>query len=171
MEAIDLFAPLFGYPDEAYAARAGRCAAETGSAPIREFADAVARLSTGELQEQFIQAFDLNPASTLEIGWHLFGEQYERGEFMVDIRRRLREAGVPETGELPDHLLHVLPLVARLAPADARAFIDRFLVPALGKIATGLPKDGTFAPLVSGVIDVLAAGAPAEAVAAGGRHG
>lgn len=152
MDALDLFTPLFAYPDDGYAARAARCAEVTGLAPVREFAGQVSELSEGELQERFIQAFDLNPSSTLEIGWHLFGEQYERGEFLVDLRRRLREAEIPETGELPDHLLHVLPLLGRLVGEDASRFASRHLRPALDKIAAGLPKGSVFGLLVDGLM-------------------
>lgn len=168
METLDLFAPLFGYPDDEYQGKAARSAQATESKEMRSFADAVAGLSTGQLQELFIQAFDLNPASTLEIGWHLFGEQYERGEFLVDLRGRLREAGIAETGELPDHLLHVLPLVARLDPDDARAFADGFLRPALDKIAAGLPADNVFGALVRGLLEcVTVSSQPSASVPSG----
>jgi nitrate reductase molybdenum cofactor assembly chaperone len=132
MRALGWFRPLFAYPDETYADRAAACAAVTG-------------------QEAFIQAFDMNPNATLEIGWHLFGEQYERGEFLVDLRGRLRAAEIPETGELPDHLLHVLPLLERLEPEDARRFAEKFLLPALEKIEAGLPAESVFAALVQGL--------------------
>ncbi len=159
MDAIGRFTTLFAYPDDGYRARAEACARETGSAAMREFAARLVPLSTGEIQEQFIQAFDLNPASTLEIGWHLFGEQYERGEFLVGLRKRLRKAGIAEVGELPDHLLHVLPLVSRLAPEDARAFVDRVLAPAVATIAAGLPNESIFAALVRALLDHVRRGA------------
>ena len=168
METLELFAPLFGYPDDEYQEKAARSAQATGSMALRSFADTVAGLSTGRLQELFVQAFDLNPASTLEIGWHLFGEQYERGEFLVDLRGRLREAGVAETGELPDHLRHVLPLVARLEPDDARAFGNVFLRPALQKIAAGLPADSVFGALVRGLLEHLTVSSQPSAVSAQG---
>lgn len=166
MQRLEWFAPLFQYPDDGYAAAAERCAALTGSASVQAFAAAVRPLATEQLQELFIRTFDLNPACTLEIGWHLFGEQYERGEFLVDLRGRLREAGIPETGELPDHLLHVLPLVARMAPADATRFSTKFLAPALRKMAGGLTDDNPFAHAVAGLLESLAA--PLEMAATGG---
>jgi nitrate reductase delta subunit len=153
MRNLDVFTPLFAYPDDSYPAHAERCAVETECPSARAFADLVSSLSTTELQERFIQAFDLNPASTLEIGWHLFGEQYERGEFLVDVRGRLRQAGVPETHELPDHLLHVLPLVARLDEDEARAFVDKFLLPSVTKIVEGLPAESVYRPLVRGLLE------------------
>ena len=158
MDALGWFKPLFAYPDEAYADRAAACAAVTGSPEMRAFANALAPLSSGQVQEAFIQAFDMNPNATLEIGWHLFGEQYERGEFLVSLRERLRAAEITECGELPDHLLHVLPLMARMDPDDARAFTDKCVLPALGKIEAGLPAESIFVALVRGLTQHLGAG-------------
>jgi nitrate reductase molybdenum cofactor assembly chaperone NarJ/NarW len=169
MESLDLFTPLFAYPGEHYRAHAQACAEAAGSEEMQAFAERVAPLGEGQLQEAFIQAFDLNPASTLEIGWHLFGERYERGELLVNLRGQLREAGIQEIGELPDHLLHVLPLTARLAPGDARAFADTFVLPALEKIAAGLPTGSIFGPLVSGLTRQLRPAVPQESPADGPR--
>ena len=155
MRALGWFRPLFAYPDETYADRAAACAAVTGQEEMRRFANALAPLSTGRIQEAFIQAFDMNPNATLEIGWHLFGEQYERGEFLVDLRGRLRAAEIPETGELPDHLLHVLPLLERLEPEDARRFAEKFLLPALEKVGSGLPAESVFTALVQGLMQYV----------------
>lgn len=160
--ALDALAPLFAYPDEAYAARAHEAATRTGDEGLAAFAAAVAALPVTSLQEAFVQAFDLNPAATLEVGWHLFGEQYERGAFLVDLRGQLREAGIAETGELPDHLLHVLPLVGAMPSADAAAFAARVLAPALERIAAALPAASPFAGLVLAARAALPGTGPGE---------
>jgi nitrate reductase delta subunit len=151
MDGLGWFKPLFAYPDETYIDRAMACAAATGSPEMRAFANALAPLPIWEIQEAFIHAFDMNPNATLEIGWHLFGEQYERGEFLVNLRGRLREAGIEECGELPDHLLHVLPLMSSMDPDDVRAFAQKFVLPALDKITAGLPAGSVFDALVRGL--------------------
>ncbi len=43
-------------------------------------------------EELYTRTFDLNPVCALEIGWHLFGEDYERGAFLVRMRDQLRRA-------------------------------------------------------------------------------
>ena len=148
MQALERIAPLFGYPDAGYVPRAQACGAALGSEDLRTFAALMAAVPLEAQQELFVQTFDLNPASTLEIGWHLFGEQYERGAFLVQLRAQLRAAGIPETGELPDHLLHVLPLVARMPPDEAAAFAETRLTPALDKIAAALPDGSPFGRLL-----------------------
>ncbi len=159
MDGLAALAPLFDYPDEAYAARARSCAASLGVPALQTFADRVAPLPVARLQESFIETFDLNPAAALEIGWHIFGEQYERGDLLVDLRRRLRDANIPETTELPDHLVHVLPLVARMDSAERVAFVSRYLAPALGKIARAVPEGSPFADLVRAAREVTSAAA------------
>lgn len=97
---------------------------------------------TAEREELFTRTFDINPTCTLEIGWHLFGEEYERGAFLVEMRRRLRETGLEEGGELPDHLSCALRLLGRLdggrpEAEEVSAFARGFLLPALVKMLTG----------------------------------
>ena len=90
-----------GRPDAQQVAR--DCAAAIASeqpqaaALFNQFCREIDGLSTDELQELFTRTFDLNPACTLEIGWQLYGEDYRRGEFLVQMRQGLREKGLPES--------------------------------------------------------------------------
>ena len=90
------------------------------------------------MQELYVQTFEFNPACTLEIGWHIFGENYERGEFLVRMREQLRRHGITESSELPDHLCHILPLLDRLEPEEAADLVGLFVLPALAKIKDAL---------------------------------
>ena len=90
------------------------------------------------LQELYVATFEFNPACTLEIGWHLFGENYERGEFLVRMREDLRRHGIPELTELPDHLTHLLPLIARMDRKEGAGLAGEFLLPALKKVRTAI---------------------------------
>jgi nitrate reductase delta subunit len=102
------------------------------------------------MQEIYVQTFEFNPACTLEIGWHLFGENYERGEFLVRMREQLRRYGIPESSELPDHLTHLLVLVGRMEHEEAAELAGQFLLPALAKIQEGL-KDNPYGSLIVAV--------------------
>jgi len=110
-------------------------------------------------QELYIQTFEFNPACTLEVGWHLFGENYERGAFLVSMREQLRRHGIPESGELPDHLCHLLTLLARLEPAEAERLAGEFLLPALAKLRAGL-KDNPYEPAIAAIEEKLRADFP-----------
>jgi len=89
------------------------------------------------LEELFTRTFDSNAERALEVGWHLHGENYARGVFLVRMRGLLREAGVTETTELPDHLSHLLLVMARSEPDVAGALARGVVTPALAKIAAG----------------------------------
>jgi nitrate reductase delta subunit len=104
-------------------------------------------------QELYIETFEFNPKCTLELGWHLFGENYERGEFLVKMRAELRRHGIEETGELPDHLTHVLRLIGRMEHGEAALLIGENVLPALEKIR--LPDDHPYRPVFDAMIQKL----------------
>jgi nitrate reductase delta subunit len=128
------------------------------AAALAAFAAYIRDTSIESLQEAFTQTFDLNPVCALEVGWQLFGEEYERGAFMVHMRQLLREHGVPERGELPDHLSSLLALLSRLDTDQARAFAADALQPAVGKMLAAIEKsESPFRPLMDAVGRMLAA--------------
>lgn len=91
-----------------------------------------------EVEESFTRTFDVNPTCALEVGWHLFGEEYARGMFLVRMREELRKYGLPESTELTDHLCHVLAVVAAMPDAEASRFVKACVQPAVGKMDRAL---------------------------------
>jgi nitrate reductase assembly molybdenum cofactor insertion protein NarJ len=85
-----------------------------------------------EVQEIFTRSFDVQPITTLGVGYVMFGDDYKRGEVLVNLSREHREAGVDCGTELPDHLPTVLRLLARWRnPELATEFVEALLHPAL----------------------------------------
>lgn len=85
-----------------------------------------------EVQEVFTRSFDVQSITTLGVGYVMFGDDYKRGEVLVNLNREHREAGVDCGTELPDHLPNVLRLVARWQDPEIRAeFVEEILHPAL----------------------------------------
>ena len=124
-----------------------------------ELAERLRYPDTPALQELYVQTFEFNPACTLEIGWHLFGENYERGEFLVRMREQLRRHGIVETSELPDHLQHVLLLIGQADHREAAELAGQFVLPALGKIRDAL-KENAYGVLIAGIEAKLEADFP-----------
>jgi nitrate reductase delta subunit len=116
--------------------------------PFRSF---VAGRPFTEWEELFTRTFDMNPPSCLEVGWHLYGEDYKRGEFLVNMRQALAQYHLTESEELPDHMSHCLQLLARMEPEEAPLFVDKYLLPALEKILKGLKPENPF----TGLLEVL----------------
>lgn len=128
---------------------------------LQELADRASSSTVESLQELFTQTFDLTPACALEVGWHLYGDEYERGAFMVRMREQLRHHQIEEGTELPDHLASLLELVARV-PDETGALIDDALVPAIGKMLAGLEKNASpFHSIMAALGGLLAAEAAA----------
>jgi nitrate reductase delta subunit len=128
---------------------------------IESFLAHVETLSRAEREELYTRTFDLNPVCALEIGWHLYGEAYERGAFLVRMRELLRRAGLAEGIELPDHLTSALPAFGRMEAPEAAAFATEFLLPALDKMLAGL-EDNPYEPVLRAIhsLAALAAGTP-----------
>jgi nitrate reductase delta subunit len=162
-DVFEALGALYGYPDEGYgeSARAVQAALEAdapdAAAAMRRFSEWVAASSLEEVQEQYIRSFDMNPSGCAEVGWHLFGENYERGELLVEMRSLLRELGIAETMELPDHLCHVLLVLARDRAGDAEPLARKFVAPALQKMMQGHAEEGPARALLEGTFAAVVA--------------
>jgi nitrate reductase delta subunit len=95
-------------------------------------------MQLSQLQELFVRTFDLSPVCSLEMGWHLFGENYDRGLLLVKMRQQLRTHAIRETNELPDHLTSGLRLVAVMQRAEGAYFVEAVVLPALQKMIAAL---------------------------------
>lgn len=137
LNIYEALAAVLTYPEADYLDLLGRAveAAPAEIAPqLREFAGELEGKSTLELQELYTVTFDLNPVCSLELGWHLFGENYDRGLLLVRMRELLRRHSIAESTELPDHLAHALQLIARMDAEACHDFAAAIVLPALGKM-------------------------------------
>lgn len=88
-----------------------------------------------EVQEIFTRSFDVQSITTLGVGYVMFGDDYKRGELLVNLNREHREAGIDLGAELPDHLPNVLRLVARWEDRElATEFVEEVLHPCLERM-------------------------------------
>jgi nitrate reductase delta subunit len=174
---FNLLAALLRYPEDGYTDAAELCS-EALSKNDREAAMLMGQFlaqtrdfSVEELQELYTATFDLDPKCALEVGWHLFGENYERGEFLVKMRGELRRLGIGESTEVPDHITHALEAIGRMEPDEAGEFATACLFPALDKMYAGLQgRSNPFEHVLLAVARVLERRYPRpdpEAVAAG----
>lgn len=158
-ELFSALAQLLRYPSgqwselvaRALAAAQGACAEN-----LRRLQQLLANAAPATLEEGYVAAFDFDPEATLEIGWHLYGEDYRRGAFLVRMRQLLRDQGVEENGELPDHLSLLLQVLPALPPPEAENLAREALLPALEKIQATLERKGSpFAHLVAAVTNAV----------------
>ena len=151
-EILSYPGPIFRKNLEACWARLVVANGAAAAACLWDLLEATREMSTRDLQELYTRTFDLNPVCSLDVGWHLYGEAYERGRFLVRMREMLRQVGVAEGKELPDHLTAVLPALGRLAPDEAAAFTSAYVLPALRRMLEGLSgKDNPYEKALAAV--------------------
>ncbi len=146
---LDAFSRLFCYPDR-HSGQAAELLYVVLQGELPEAASDASKfggfLEQNELwqvEEVFTRTFDINPACALEVGWHLFGEEYARGQFLVRMREELRKYDLPESVELPDHISHVLAVVAAMPDEDAACFVQACVLPAVEKMRQALQEKET----------------------------
>lgn len=161
-ELYNLLGGLVDYPGEDYHKKVSHCInllkeEHPGNMEgIRPFVSEVEKMGVTDLEEYYTRTFDINPVSALEIGWHIYGEQYERGSFLVKMRQLSRTLGVEESNELPDHLTHVLGLLGRMEQEDADMFVAKYLLPGLKKMLAGFAgKKNVYENVLMTIRDVL----------------
>lgn len=143
------FAPLLRYPGPDYATRVDRLLSRLGpeskASPalgsLLDFARSRPQLA---LEEEYTRTFDINPSVTLDVGFHLFGLAYKRGEFLVKVREGLREVGLTEGTELPDHLPTLLELASVLDESRALPLVEECVFPAIERMCKGFPSPSGF---------------------------
>ncbi|MCI0486349.1 MAG: nitrate reductase [Blastocatellia bacterium] len=137
-------ADLLEYPEEGWGERLADCKralAERSADEFVRFCNAVEGTPLASLQERYTQTFDLNPVCALEIGYHLFGENYKRGLFLANLHETESPFELGQQHQLPDYLPVLLRLLVRLADDELRiALIGECLVPALDKMIEALSQ-------------------------------
>ncbi len=161
-KVLNAFSRLLSYPNEhtvetvefLYVVLQGEIPAAASG--VADFGAFLEQHEVWEAEELFTGTFDVNPACALEVGWHLFGEEYARGMFLVRMREELRKYGLPESVELPDHLSHVLAVVAAMPDDEATRFVQACVQPAVEKMNQAVAeKETPYRHVVSSLASVL----------------
>lgn len=81
--------------------------------------------SLTELQEGYVQTFDLTAEHSLHLTHHLFGDDKNRGPALIDLGELYKDYGVEVlTNELPDYLPLILEFAAYLDDSEANVFLS-----------------------------------------------
>lgn len=148
-DALRLFSTLLLYPDTALLGRLDEIEAAVINLPAGDIQNAVtaftAYLKANDpirLQETYTAAFDMNPKSTLNLTYHLFGDTEKRGTALAHLQTVYGRAGWERTAtELPDYLPLMLEFLSLCAIPELSAQVWEFLrgtaslVTALNEIA------------------------------------
>ncbi len=147
-EHYALLASLFGYPDEELridfeaAHKLLQKKYTSASTHLNEFHLFTKSVSLIKWQEIYTRTFDVQAITTLDLGYVLFGDDYKRGEMLVNLSKEHKNYDNDCGTELGDHLPNVLRLFAKLTDDDLRTdLIYLILKPALHKISAEFDKD------------------------------
>ncbi len=182
-DAWNIASALLRYPDEYLVAalpqiREAALAARIPHAKkVADLVDSWAGRDLIDLQEEYVEVFDMGRSTSLYMTWHQYGDRRQRGLVLVKLKRAYQEHGIsPVEDELPDWLPLMLQF-AVIAPPPAgsdllenwRAAIelvrkalheqDRPQAVLLDVVSSTLPKLG---PNVQAVVERLLTDGPPE---------
>ena len=109
---LRLLTALLQYPDHDLLGQIEMIETEVDDMPSKEMKksmdDFLLYLKTHSpihLQEGYTAAFDMNPTTTLNLTYQLYGDNEKRADVLARLQQRYQDAGYERiTGELPDYL-------------------------------------------------------------------
>lgn len=106
-----------------------------GAKAFKRYLDWVLTTPQQEIEEVFAKTFHVQAIAYLDIGYVIFGEDYKRGEFLVNMKAE-QEAAKNDCGEeLPDNLANILTLLPKLEDEQLRDDLTgRIMIPAIRKM-------------------------------------
>ena len=143
-QVLGLFADILDYPAPGLASKAAECAAlisvahPEAAALLQSFRRFAEENSLGKLQEVYSGFFDLNSICHPYVGYQLFGENYKRSVFLIELQKAYRAEGFEASAsDIPDRLSILLRFVAHSKGGeDIDELLNRGLLPALARMTT-----------------------------------
>jgi nitrate reductase assembly molybdenum cofactor insertion protein NarJ len=112
-------------------------------AKLLPFSEYINSTPLSQQEEYYTSTFDVQPVSTLDIGYVLFGDDYRRGVFLVNIKKEHIKTGNDCGSELPDHLPNILTLLPLIKDEKmAEELSVSLLIPALEEIISRFKNAG-----------------------------
>jgi len=111
---LALFGDLLEYPNSDLARTARECSALVGlenpeaAAFLTEFVAFAERTPANTIEEIYTATFDLNAQCHPYIGYHMFGEAYQRSALLLELKDRFQDYDFDPGIELPDHIAVLL---------------------------------------------------------------
>ena len=156
-QLCQLFAEMIDYPGRGLRQAARSCANQLKkSSPgitesVQSFADFVNSQSLESLEELYTQTFDVTPATSLYLGYHLFGETPKRSEFLVKLTEAYQSHSFSSGIELADHLGVMLRFLSVAEdPEFSLPLLKECILPTLEKTEKELKKNENQYALVIG---------------------
>ncbi len=109
---------------------------------LKPFTDVVTTVSKYELEDLYLRSFEVQSITTLDIGYVVFGDDYKRGELLVNLSKEHKTYGIDCGDELADNLSNFLKLINVIEDQELLAdLINKIVAPALTKMIQGFGDD------------------------------
>ncbi len=155
MRIFELFAEMLDYPAAQFDSRLGDFISALGEISqngllmqesriqvkdlIEQFRCSCEGIGLPRLEEIYSATFDLRADCSLYVGYHLFGDDWRRSSYMVQLQQRYRSMNFTTGAELPDHITTMLRFLGRPGVLDsAGEIVGESLIPAVSQILSRL---------------------------------
>jgi len=102
---------------------------------LKEFTQFLNITPPEKVEELFLRTFDVQAVTTLDIGYVLFGDDYKRGELLVNLSKEHKKVNNDCGNELADYLPNLLRLLPKITDEEFRnELVEIIILPALAKI-------------------------------------
>lgn len=133
-------AKVFDYPGENYP----ELVVESIKALSKDYPEAAAELEKfvellpmqiSDLEELYSRSFDVQAVTSLDVGYILFGDDYQRGEVLVHLNKEHAKVGNSCGQELGDYLPVLLTLLPKLEDEEVKTeMVTMLIAPAVEKM-------------------------------------
>lgn len=141
LEHYKLFAEVFKYPTAPTADKIKECQLfldrnyPNAGEEFKRFSSFIANSTADEIEEIYAKTFHIQAICFLDLGYVIFGEDYKRGEFLVNMKAEQRDHNNDCGEELSDNLANVLTLLPIHTNEDfVNELAVMIIVPALKKM-------------------------------------
>ena len=122
---------------------------------VKEFIENFSALTLHQRQEYYIKTFDIQAVCFLDVGYVLFGEDYKRGDFLVQMKEEQRKANNDCGVELSDHLPNVLTLLPKASKSFSEELIATICIPALDEMIDKFKMQNAYLELLRMLQNVM----------------
>jgi nitrate reductase assembly molybdenum cofactor insertion protein NarJ len=109
---------------------------------LKPFTKVISNVSKYELEDLYLRSFEVQSITTLDIGYVVFGDDYKRGELLVNLNKEHKNYGINCGDELADNLSNILKLITVLEDYKLlNDLINKIVAPALTRMIQGFGDD------------------------------
>lgn len=150
-DIYELLAKVISYPDEQFNLYLDQLCIKINlkypqfNEVLKYFYEEACLLKQDELEEFYIRTFLLEPVSSLDIGFILFGMDSKRNEFLVNMQREQMKVRNDTGIELADYLPNILTLLTKMKDLTLRNELTySILIPAVREIIYKFEENQNF---------------------------